>query len=300
MIASNGSVSAKNLYELLCKTGPFSLTTPAMYAQLLRALGENDLIVQMQDGTLTLGLEGESLVSNYEFFASFNNNREYRVDHDGKTIGRIPLLTSLQEDDTFLFAGKAWRVTYFNEQKRVIGVKPSKKKTSGLPIQGAGGQVHDAIREEMHRIYLTGEAPPCLDRVAKENFERGRQYFFNYGLDKKVMVTGPTGLMLFPWKGDRVLDTIVLMLNKASIGASRVGSHIELDYASLDNLKTAVMSILFNGEIDPKELLKKVKNLDWEKYNCYLPIDLKYITYAHTHLDIKGALDFFKKLAKEL
>lgn len=300
VIASNGSVSAKNLYELLCKTGPFSLTTPAMYAQLLRALGENDLIVQMQDGTLTLGLEGESLVSNYEFFASFNNNREYRVDHDGKTIGRIPLLTSLQEDDTFLFAGKAWRVTYFNEQKRVIGVKPSKKKTSGLPIQGAGGQVHDAIREEMHRIYLTGEAPPCLDRVAKENFERGRQYFFNYGLDKKVMVTGPTGLMLFPWKGDRVLDTIVLMLNKASIGASRVGSHIELDYASLDNLKTAVMSILFNGEIDPKELLKKVKNLDWEKYNCYLPIDLKYITYAHTHLDIKGALDFFKKLAKEL
>lgn len=300
VIASNGSVSAKNLYELLCKTGPFSLTTPAMYAQLLRALGENDLIVQMQDGTLTLGLEGESLVSNYEFFASFNNNREYRVDHDGKTIGRIPLLTSLQEDDTFLFAGKAWRVTYFNEQKRVIGVKPSKKKTSGLPIQGAGGQVHDAIREEMHRIYLTGEAPPCLDKVAKENFERGRQYFFNYGLDKKVMVTGPTGLMLFPWKGDRVLDTIVLMLNKASIGASRVGSHIELDYASLDNLKTAVMSILFNGEIDPKELLKKVKNLDWEKYNCYLPIDLKYITYAHTHLDIKGALDFFKKLAKEL
>lgn len=300
VIASYGSVSAKNLYELLCKTGPFSLTTPAMYAQLLKGLGENDLIVQMGDGTLTLGVSGESLVSNYEFFASFNNNREYRVDHDGKTIGRIPLLTSLQEDDTFLFAGRAWRVTYCNEQKRVIGVKPSKKKTTGLPIQGAGGQVHDAIREEMLRIYKTGEAPPCLNKVAKENFDRGREYFFNYNLDKKVLVTGPTGLMLFPWKGDRVLDTIVLLLNKSSIGANRSGSHIELDYASLDNLKTAVMSILFNGEIPPNELLKKVKNLDWEKYNCYLPLELKYISYAHTHLDIKGALEFFSILSKEL
>lgn len=300
VIASFGSVSAKNLYELLCKTGPFSLTTPSMYAQLLRGLGENDLIIQMQDGTLTLGCAGENLVSNYEFFAAFNNNRDYRVDHDGKTIGRIPLLSALNEDDTFLFAGKAWRVVYFNEQKRVVGVKPSQSKAMGLPLSGMGGLVHNAIREEMYRIYMTGDVPPCLDKKAMQNFEQGRECFFRYSLDSKVMITGPMGLALFPWKGDRILDTLVLMLNKASISASRNGSHIELEYASIDNLKSAVASILFKREVNPTELLSKVKNLDWEKFNCYLPKELKYITYAHTHLDIDGALAFLQRLAKEL
>lgn len=303
VIASVGSVSARNLYELLCKTGPFSLTTPKYYAALLRGLGEADLIVQMQDGTLTLGVSGELLVSNYEFFAAFNNNRDYRIDYDGRTIGRIPLLTALMEDDTFLFAGKAWRVVFFNESKRIIGVKPSLSKAAGLPLSGVGGLVHDAVREEMFRIYLTGAVPQCLDKQAMENFERGRDFFFNYGLDRKVMVTGPSGLALFPWKGDRVLDTVVLMLNRASIAASRTSSHIELEYASMDNLKTAVASILMQGRtgnFDTVSLLKKVKNLNWEKFNCYLPLELKYITYAHTHLDIPGALTFFQRLAQEL
>ena len=300
VIASYGSVSAANLYELLCKTGPFALTTPQMYAQLLRSLGSFDLIVQLQDGTLTLGVEGEHLVSNYEFFAAFNNNRDYRIDHDGRTIGRIPLLVALKEDDTFLFAGKAWRVTYFNEQKRVIGVKPSQSKATGLPLSGMGGLVHDAIREEMLRIYLTGEVPPCLDQKALRNFEEGRECFFNLGLEHKVLVEGPMGIALFPWKGDRILDTVVLMLNKASIAANRTNSHIELEYASMANLKSAVTSILFKGEVEPTELLTKVKNLDWEKFNCYLPQELKYITYAHTHLNIPGALEFFQRLMREL
>ena len=160
--------------------------------------------------------------------------------------------------------------------------------------------MHDAIREEMYRIYVTGMVPSCLDKQARANFEAGRRCFFNYKLDSQVMVSGPSGLALFPWKGDRILDTLVLLLSKQSIVANRSGSHIELDYASLDNLKTAVHNILREGEVEPQELLKKVKNLDWEKFNCYLPVELKYITYAHTHLDIPGALTFLERLSGEL
>lgn len=300
VIASHGSVSAKNLYELLCETGPFNLTTPAMYAELLRSLGAHDLILQMQDGTLTLGVAGEHLVSNFEFFAAFNHNEDYRVDHDGRPIGKMPLVVPISEGDTFLFAGKAWKVVYFNEIKRVIGVKPSLSRAVALPSTGMGGLVHDAVREEMFRIYMTGDIPPCLDRQAMENFENGRRNFFEFELDKYSLLSRSFGLALFPWKGDRILDTIVMMLNKQSINASRVGSHIELDYTSTDNLKSAVASILFHGEIDPKSLIKSAKNLDWEKFNIYLPAELKRVTYAHTHIDIKGALEFFKKLSKDL
>lgn len=301
VIASIGGASAKNLYALLCQTGPFNLTTKAMFADLLRELGKNDLIMQMQDGILTLGVQGEHLVSNYEFFAAFNNDREYTIDHEGHTIGRIPIFSPLAEDDTFVFAGRGWKVVFFNEQKRIIGVKPFTGKTDELPFGGAGGKIHNALREEMLRIYLTGDIPPCLDQRAIDNFEQGRDNFMNYNLDSRLMVSGPQGFCLFPWKGDRVIDTIVLMLKKASISAEKVGSHIELEFASLDNLSTAVGSILRQGsDIDPTSLLSKVKTLDWEKFNCYLPHQLKLISYAHSHLDIPGALNFFQNLAPEL
>lgn len=301
VIASTGGASAKNLYELLCKTGPFNLTTPAMYADLLRSLAAYDLIMQMRDKVLTLGCQGENLVSNYEFFAAFNNDREYIIEHDGQIIGRIPILSPLAEDDTFVFAGKGWKVVFFNEQKRIIGVKPFTGKTDELPFGGAGGKIHDALREEMLRIYLTGDIPPCLNRQARENFEQGRENFMNYNLEQKRLISGPKGLSLFPWKGDRILETIVLMLKKSSINAERVGSHIELNYASIDNLSTAVGSIIRQANnIEPTSLLSKVKTLDWEKFNCYLPHELKLISYAHSHLDVRGAIEFFRVLAKEL
>lgn len=301
VIASTGGASAKNLYALLCQTGPFKLTTPAMYADLLRTLGFNDLIMQMQDGVLTLGVAGERLVSNYEFFAAFNNDREYTIDNDGQIIGRIPIFSPLGEGDTFVFAGHGWKVVFFNMQKRIIGVKPFTGKTDELPFGGAGGKIHDALREEMLRIYLTGDVPPCLDERAQENFEQGRENFMNYQLDENLLVNGPQGFCLFPWKGDRVLETIVLMLKKASISAEKVGSHIELDFASLDNLSTAVGTILRQrNELDPTSLLSKAKTLDWEKFNCYLPHELKVISYAYSHLDTEGAFNFFENLAHEL
>ena len=71
VIASFGSVSAQSLYKLLCKTGPFSLCTPKIYGELLYSLGKKDLIVQLNDGTLTLGLAGERMVSDWGFYASF-------------------------------------------------------------------------------------------------------------------------------------------------------------------------------------------------------------------------------------
>lgn len=301
VIASTGGASAKNLYELLCKTGPFNLTTPKMFADLLRSLGAFDLIMQMSDGVLTLGCQGENLVSNYEFFAAFNNDREYTIDYDGQIIGRLPIISPLAEEDTFLFAGRGWKVVFFNTQKRVIGVKPFTGKTNELPFGGAGGRIHDALREEMLRIYLTGEIPPCLDVQAQENFERGRDNFMKFDLQNKHIITGPRGLSLFPWKGDRILETIVLMLKKSAVNAERVGSHIELEYASVENLSTAVGTILRRADdIEPVSLLSKVRTLDWEKFNCYLPVELKQISYAHSHLDVNGALDFFRILAKEL
>lgn len=300
VIAANGSVSAKNLWELLCKTGPFNLCTSPLYANFLRSLAEHDLIVQLRDGTLTLGLEGERLCSQWKFYASFETLPDYVIEYNGKHIGTIPLCQPIAVQDTFLFAGNGWIVSDVNTQKRIISVKPYKFHASPLSVSGNTGFIHDEVRMTMFDIYMKGNYPPCLNSQAKENLSAGRDTFFNLGLDKNCMISGPQGLALFPWKGDRIMRTVSLMLAKEQIKNVQYNSHIELEYCSIDTLKVAVANILRQSDIKLNDLVMKVKNLETDKFDYCLSDELKRLNYAHRSLDLNGALTFFRRLAKEL
>lgn len=300
VIASCGSASAAALHELLCRCGTFTLCTPAIFARFLRDLGAHDLIVQLRDGTLTLGVAGERLVSNWNFYAAFKTPAEYTIEHDNHSIGRVPLLNPLAIDDTFLFAGHSWKVVFFNEERKIIGVKAFPHEAQPLITGGSCGQVHDEIRAEMFRLYSGTEIPRYLNARAREHFSRGLLNFRNYHLDRFRVIEGPKGLALFPWKGDKVLRTMILMLRRKSVKAFQCRSHIELEYTSPDNLASAVRGIVEDTAPDGTELVAKIRNLDISKHDSYLSRELKRLAYARSFLDIPGALRSFREIASEL
>lgn len=300
VIASFGSVSAKALYELLCQTGPFCLCTPKVFAAFLRSLGEHDLIVQLNDGSLTLGLNGESLVSEWSFYAAFDTPQEYLIEHDGHIIGSVPLNYELEVDSTFLFAGRGWRVVFFSSKRHVISVKPYQYDTQPLTVNGASGRIYDIIRERMRDIYLQKKVPAYLNKKAKEHLLRGIELFNLFKLDRCHYYEGAKGISLFPWKGDRVMQTIVLLLRKENIKASLYKSHIELEFVPMDSLKVAVYNIINNSEINPVDLVKKIRHLDRDKHDEYISLELKQMAYAHSELDLQGAMEFLRILKKEL
>ncbi len=300
VIASFGSASAKSLYELLCQTGPFNLCTPKIFKEFLRSLGQKDLIVQLNDGSLALGLNGEFLLSNWSFYAAFDAPEEFTIEHDGQTIGTVPLSYDLEIDETFLFAGRGWRVNYFSAERKVIGVKPFPYDTQPLSVSGNGGFVHDVVRQRMLKIYKSDKIPSYLNKVAKEHLIAGKELFKEKGLNSSLIYEGPTGICLFPWMGDKILRTIVYLLKKEAINAKIYKSHIELEYTPIDSLKVAVYNIVNSENIDKIELIKKLRNLDRDKYDNYISMDLKRLAFAHSELDIEGALVFFNALRKEL
>ena len=300
VIASFGSVSAKSLYDLLCKTGPFNLCTPKLYMAFLKCLGEKDLIVQINDGTLALGLDGEYLLSNWSFYAAFDTPKEFAIEHDGHTIGTVPLNYDLDIGQTFLFAGRGWKVNFFSAERKIIGVKPYPYDAQPLVVTGSTGHIHDVVRARMFDIYKSGHIPKYLNKVAAEHLRLGIELFHQRHLESNHIYEGTSGICLFPWKGDRVIRTIVYMLKKEAINARAYKSHIELEFTPRDSLKVAVYNIVNNPNIDAIELIKKINNLDRDKYDSYISMDLKRIAFAHSELDIEGALEFFKVLRKEL
>lgn len=294
VIAQYGSVSALSLWKLLCETGPFNLVTQKIFALLLRSLATHALITQMRDHNITLGIEGEKLVSRYGFYSSFKAQEEYGIDNNGQRIGTIPLNQPLSTGDTFLFAGKGWEVVFFNNQQHLISVKPYKDDTEPLILDGSGGRIHNGVREKMFELYNGDEIPRYLNKTAVRHFEEGRRVFHELDLHRKQYIMGLDGIYLFPWKGDRIMHTITQMLKMQGIAAKKHGAYIHLPRSSIKAFTLAVTTILNTRLPTETELAASIGNLEYEKYDCYLCSELLKLGYGYRNFDIEGAVEFFK------
>ncbi len=297
VIGSVGSASAQNLWNLLCCTGPFSLVDKATFAAFLRSLAEHDLIVQLNDGTLTLGVAGEMLCADWRFFAAFNNLDESIIDYDHREIGRLPLVRLPKIDDTFLFAGQSWKVIYLNPQKRIIGVKPYDKLAEPLNAGSGAAQICDEVCASMRALYVSGACPPFLNKTAREHFARGQDYFSHYNLANTPIIEVPQGIALFPYKGTRTLFTLVRLLRRELIRARIEGLHILIEYCSRENLKQAVTQLLRHPPVKPSDIINKIYSLEENKFDEYISRPLQELDFAHRHLDLQGAYAFLRDLA---
>src|SRR5690606_6771525 len=99
VISQHGGASAGYIYDLLCRppSGAFADVDPGLLAALLRSMAEQDLIEQMAEGDLILGLNGERLRKDKGFYAVFQTPEEFAVLHDGRLLGTLELVP--QEGD---------------------------------------------------------------------------------------------------------------------------------------------------------------------------------------------------------
>lgn len=294
VISETGSIKALSLWKLLCQTGPFSLITPKIFAMILKSLGENDLITQMRDGDLILGLTGEKVVSKFSFYSSFKVQEEYTIDFNGANIGTVPLNQPLSLGDSFLFAGKGWQVIFFNSEKRQISVKPYKDRANPIVMDGRPSRIHDGIREKMYELYCGNGIPAYLNKTAARHFLEGRELFRELGLKDNKYIMGMDGLYIFPWRGDKIMNTIVQILKHYRIQAKKISSYILLPGLSTVTYKQVVKTILEAPRLSEEELAAKISNLEYDKYDKYLSKDLKCLQYGYRNFDIDGAMSFFE------
>lgn len=78
-IAQHGGVNASQAWQVLCETGSFRNVSQALFMQILRCLGEHQVIQQNSDRTLILGLAGDRIVNHYSFYTAFQTPEEYRL-----------------------------------------------------------------------------------------------------------------------------------------------------------------------------------------------------------------------------
>ena len=143
----------------------------------------------------------------------------------------------------------------------------------------------------MHRIYASRTVPVYLDATAKELLTEGRDTFERWELSQNRLVEREGSVLLFPWRGDRVLHTLCLQLNSLKLSAWIEGVAIGVRDAAPERVVAALARIVRGEAPDGPALARLAANQMEEKYDWALTPELRPVDYASRHFDEPGATE---------
>ena len=283
VIAQWGSVRADQLYSLLCEQGSFREITIQHFKQLLSHMGTVQLIQQLHSGELVLGTEGERLTNSYTFYAVFKTPEEFRIVAGSKTLGTLPVDSLILKDQHIIFGGRRWKVTDIDDDKKVIYVTSTK---GGKPpkFSGSGMSIHDRVRQEMLSIYRTGDYRievgnqkiDFVNNLGRQLFQEGAYLFKEANLENYPIYQNGKHCYIFTWMGDKVVNTLTVLLIRSGFGCSNFGGVIEVQNSNANDIKNCLINLV-NTELPDEIELAGTLSLQQklvEKYDEYLPEDL--------------------------
>ena len=292
-IAQNGGATIGQLYSLLCApNAPFADVSKDAFVELVRHLGQKELLAQESSGVLLHGRVGEKFVNHYTFYAAFAADEEFRIVTGGRPLGTLPVSQALSVGQRILFAGKTWRVEEIDEQQKTIFVVRSGGGTPPL-FSGGAGRTHTQVRQRMRQLLeSTEKPPPYLDEVARRFLAEGRVNYAARSLANEFVVDQGQQVVLLTWLGDAANEALACILLRRGFIATAGGPGVEVQKGK--HSAEDVLDALIDAAVDDTPpldlLLADVRNLQREKWDWALPDTLLRRAYASLYLDIEEAL----------
>ncbi|WP_252275430.1 DEAD/DEAH box helicase [Nocardioides sp. LMS-CY] len=298
VIAQHGGAKAADLYTNLCAQGPFNRVDKTMFVELLRDLGAAEVLTQAGDGLLLAGPVGDQLVNHYTFYAAFKTAEEYRLVTRGRTLGSIPVDYPVLPGSLLIFAGRRWAVVDVDTTSRVIELTRS---SGGRPpmFSGDGAQVADLVRQRMRALYESDDVPVYLNAPAQDLLDEGRAAYRRLRLQERQLLPWGDDTVVFPWRGDRVLNTVAVLLAARGHHVGIGGGTMTITRATPDDLRATARDLLADPPPDAASLAATVPIKAHDKYDEYLSEPLLCAAYAARNLDLAGARDALRSIADD-
>lgn len=290
LLVQYGGLQARQLWEMLCARGAFQQMPQDMFASLLRGLGAKELIFQDPTGLILLAPKGEKLTEHYSFYAAFSSREEFRVVTEGRTLGAMPISRPLAVGSFVIFGGKRWQVTRVSQQEMVIEVRPG--ASGALPsFEGtAGATIHDRVRAEMRSV-LAGDDPVIfLDKLGQQLLDEARTNYRQLGLERTMLREAGNYVHILLWKGDRIHDTLTLLLQFKGLQALSHGVFVEVRGATAPDVEQTLRELATGRTLDPLEIAAQVENKFRQKWDLVLPPDVLDADFASDALDVPNTI----------
>jgi len=288
-LKQTGGMPAADLYRALCQRGPFRSVNQSRFSVLLRGLAEHDLIEQVPQGDLILGLLGEHLTASFDFYVAFQTADEFVIRCGQEEIGKLPATVIPPVGEHLLLAGKRWQVReiILNKKLVLVALSPGKKTT---PFPGAAGEIHTRVVREMKTVLLNNDEPAYLDRNSKILLRAARQTARVVRLDERDVVFGRQSIQWFPWVGTRALRTLSLLAKSAKIDHETDQLSITYHLSSQEEFFAHLRGFT-KSQSDAVALARLMPVKAVEKYDDFVPEQLLDEANARSRLDISTAVE---------
>ncbi|MGW4115847.1 DEAD/DEAH box helicase [Actinosynnema sp. NPDC004786] len=299
VIAQHQGVRPVELFQALCLSGPFAHIDKTTFATLLRDLGQAELVQQEADGLLLLGRVGERIVNHYSFYAVFAEKQEYRLVHGSRTLGVLHVTTPTEVGSLVIFAGRRWKIVSVDDRAALIQVEPS--HGGRAPKFGGGrAEIHDEVRRRMRMWYESDHVPGYLDATAQRLLDEGRAAYRRFALARNPALATGNDTIVFPWRGDRILNTLTAWLTRAGVPAVRDGVAFTVPQCTPAQLRAVLQQLLLEDDITAEDIAAALPDTTVEKHDVHLGKPLRTRGYAAGYLDLAGARSALTDLVDRL
>jgi ATP-dependent Lhr-like helicase len=271
--------------------------------EIIEHLIKIDFLEKLQNEVI-IGVEGEKVVNNREFYSVFKTLENYKVINAGNTIGEIPLSPQIIEDENILLSAKIWKIKFVDHKGKKIEVLPARDGKKPM-FFGEEATIHQRIRQKMFEIVFDTTDYNFLDQPSCDEVEILRKYFSVFKIkdfqSERPLLRAETYLQLFTFTGTRINRTIQLLFNIEGISSllddSTSSFEIEISKQELISKWTSLLIPLTDIDTHISALLQTNPGLlDFSKWGKYLPDNYKIKLLKDRYFDIEQTELYLKTI----
>ena len=297
VIAQFGGFYPKDGWLMLCRNGAFKNVTPELFLEVLKSLGNKDVISQLNTGQIVIGKLGEKILKSPDFYVAFVSPTEFAVINsvNSRHIGMIQYKP--QKNMVIILSGKRWIVEDVDE--RTMKVYVSNMKIGGLAFfSGDGAELDSMIAEKMYEIYQTDTIYPYLDDYtdAKNHLNQSRLFFQQNKLSNTFYLQYGNAAYFFTWAGTKANRAIALLLQYCLNKECPYNGLYVLNLTKED-IKLLERTKMPSAAEIVSILPRQCKII--QKYDSLLSDRLLDLEYSTTYLDFDLAKDIIYNRSKE-
>ncbi|HOZ14021.1 MAG TPA: DEAD/DEAH box helicase [Tenuifilaceae bacterium] len=300
----HSGIKITNLTKQLKDNFTFNQISEIEIAEIVNHMIEIDLLEKLQQEVI-IGVEGEKIVNNRDFYSVFKTEKNFKVVNAGNTIGEIPFSPQIKEDENILLAARIWKIIFIDLKSKKIEVIPAKDGKKPM-FFGSEGTIHQSIREKMFEILFDKNIYEVLNQQSCDEIDEMRKYFgvfdiYNLQTSRPLLIA-ENHLELYSFSGTRVNRTIQLLLNIAELEnqLDESCSKFYIDATKKDFLEKWSLLTLPLKDIEShiSNLLQIAPNLmDFSKWGTYLPLKYQVILIKEKYFDIDNTEKLLKSIS---
>lgn len=294
-------VSPGDLVQMAADNHAFSGLNKDHMQDIIQHLTKTEML-ELIGGELIIGMEAERLVNSKDFYSVFKTEPSYKVSHQDRAIGEIPLSIQLVVDENILLAARIWKIIDVDHRAKRITVMPAKDGKKPI-FSGSGADVHYKIRERMLQILMEEAIPDYIDHTALEIFTKIRKQFSCYAIsslsdDRPVQIKADE-IKWFTFQSSEVNKTLHFLFGL--LGVSDGFNDHESSFTFKGDKQTLSMVLGKALDLIPsldqhlEESIKaNVSTMEFSKWGVYLPVRFQVIILKERFFNVNLAKEFLE------